>query len=153
MGGNPSQRNSWIVWYVIAMHWLWGSMLQLGTAPLGITAISSLTHFGFVSAPYVGLMLLTVSMLAAISRAAPKSVSLLFMIPQQLVLVVSALGAITAMQTGTFADGEVRPIPFIVADQAPSVLIAVFHILSVYSNYFYPETRSWQTTSPTSKSS
>lgn len=139
---NAHIRNPWIVWYAICMHWVWGGLLLTDTAPLGVTSINSLTHFGFVTAPYVGLMFLTVAFLAAISRATPKPVGILFILPQQLVLIVSALGAVEAMRTGTFADGTVRSIPFLIADQIPAILIAVFHILCVYTTYFYRENRS-----------
>lgn len=138
---NPPSRNSWTVWYVICLHWVWGALLLSSPAPLNITAINSLTHFGFVSAPYVGILFLTVAFLAAISRATPKAVSIFFILPQQLVLFVSAIGAVSAMTTGTFADGVERPIPFLIADQAPAVLIALFHITSVYKAYLFPEKR------------
>lgn len=136
---NPPSRNSWTVWYVICLHWLWGALLLSSPAPLNITAINSLTHFGFISSSYVGVLFLVVAFLAAISRATPKAVSIFFILPQQLVLLVSAVGAVTAMISGTFADGVVRSVPFLIADQAPAVLIAAFHILSVYKDYLFPE--------------
>lgn len=54
-----------------------------------------------------------------------------------------------AMISGTFADGVERPIPFLIADQAPAVLIALFHILSVYKDYLFPEKRPCPPTSST----
>ena len=109
------------------------------SAPLGITAIASVAKFGLVSAPYTGLLYLAVAFLAAMGCVAPKAVGLLFVLPQQLVLLVSAFGALTAMATGTFADGALRPVSFIVADQSPIVLVTIFHILSVYKSYFLPD--------------
>lgn len=129
-------RNYWMIWYAIVLHWIWGCLLLSSRDPLGITAIASLSKFGLVSAPYTALMYITVAILSMIGIIAPKPVGLVFFLPQQIVLGVSAFGAIQAMATGIFADGIVRPVSFIVADQAPAVLAAVGHFVNVYTNFF-----------------
>ena len=46
-------------------------------------------------------------------------------------LLVSAVGAIRAMVISAYGDGVQRPRAFIIADQLPIVLIAVFHLFVV----------------------
>jgi hypothetical protein len=52
-------------------------------------------------------------------------------LPQQFMLVLSAGAASSAMFSSHFADGVIRPQAFIVSDQIPAVLIAVFHVVIV----------------------
>lgn len=52
---------------------------------------------------------------------------ILALIPQQLLLLVSAFGGIRAAVDGHYADGTVRPWQFIVADQLPVILLALVY--------------------------
>lgn len=53
--------------------------------------------------------------------------NVLMLMPQQLLLYMSAGGAAEAILTGHFADGVIRSRAFLLADQCPMVLIAIFH--------------------------
>lgn len=129
----------WIIWYAIVMHWIWGITLLFSRDPLAITTISSLIASGFVTAPHAAIMYLSIAFLALIGMAAPKVVGVLLLIPQQIVLIISAVGAFRAMMTGVFPDGAIRSHSFLVADQIPAVLAAIFHLFAVYLNYFSKE--------------
>lgn len=135
-------RNSWIIWYAICLHWLWGVLLLSSPTPLEITAIAASAHLGLASASHLGILYLTVAFLALLGLAAPRGINVIMLIPQQIILVISAFGAIRAMALGTFADGVLRPVPFLIADQAPAVLAAFFHILAVYTSYLFPVERT-----------
>jgi hypothetical protein len=50
---------------------------------------------------------------------------------QQLLLVVSALSAVGAMTSQSFADGVIRPFTFIAADQGVYVMLAVLHLVVI----------------------
>jgi hypothetical protein len=53
------------------------------------------------------------------------------MVPQQFLLFISAGGAIQAMVEGQFADGTIRSVYFLLADQSPAVLAAIGHTLAI----------------------
>lgn len=55
----------------------------------------------------------------------------LALVPQQFLLLVSATGGITAAVLGHYADGTVRPWPFILGDQLPVVLVAVLYTTAI----------------------
>jgi hypothetical protein len=128
-------RHSWIILYATILHWIWGIMLLSSNAPINVTAISSITKVGLTSPASIGTFCLTASFLALLGMFSPKPIGAIFFIPQQLILVVSAFGAIMAMSNGSYADGVQRPVPFLIADQAPAVVGAFCHFMGVYFNY------------------
>ncbi len=130
-----------VIWYAICLHWIWGTLLLMSPTPLWVTGIATIPSLGFVDASTVGAFYLAIAFMALMGLAAPKYVGTIFLLPQQIVLVLSAYGAIHAMHTGAFADGVIRSTPFIIADQLPAVLLAVFHIISVHMGCFLWERR------------
>ena len=126
----PTHR-LFVVWYAIILHWLWGCMLLASNDPLAITAINAVSRFGLVYPSSASILYFFVSSLAIIGIMAPRPVGLIFLIPQQIVLYVSAYGAILAMSTGRFADGVQRTPAFLIADQAPAVIIAFLYTFVV----------------------
>lgn len=124
-------KPTWIVWYAICLHWIWGATLLSTSVPLGVTAISTVVHLGIVSGHMAGVFFLLVASVAAIGACAPKPIGAIFLVPQTFVLWLAAYGALNAMFLGSFADGVIRPVSFLITDQAPAVLAAVFHTLAV----------------------
>jgi hypothetical protein len=60
--------------------------------------------------------------------------------PQQLLLVVAAVGALVAVVMGNYADGTVRPTLFIATDQLLVMLLPFFHALAIiFSRDYNPE--------------
>jgi hypothetical protein len=53
------------------------------------------------------------------------------MLPQQTLLIVSAIGGMVAAALGHYADGVMRPHLFIAADQLPGVVAAVCHSFAI----------------------
>ncbi len=51
--------------------------------------------------------------------------------PQQILLMMSAAGAVESMWLGQFADGVLRPHTFIIADQIYSILAAIGHTVAI----------------------
>jgi hypothetical protein len=58
------------------------------------------------------------------------------MMPQQIVLIVSALTVSQAMRFARFADGVPRHHSFLIADQSYAVLAAAFHVAALLWCYF-----------------
>lgn len=127
-----------IVWYVIILHWLWGSLLLASSAPLSITAIFTVVRLGLASFREVGVLYLSASLLAWLGLFMSPGIGSLFLLPQFTLLGCSAYGAIRAMVLGTFADGVIRSHTFLMADQAPSVIIFLFYFVSFYNLYLKP---------------
>lgn len=131
------RNTKFVVWFAICLHWVWGTLLLMTPAPQGVTAISTMVNLGMVSAPNLGMFYLLIALLAAVGLAAPKYIGYIFIAPQQIALFIAAYGAINAMQSGTFADGVIRPTAFLVADQMPIILLAVFHLICIYANCWF----------------
>ena len=131
----------WIIVFAIALHMLWGALLLLdGENAAHITAIHTSLNI-FRSHVLLGIIYLVASVLAIFAawRFSPNVFNLAMVLPQQFMLMVSAIGACIAIWTSRFADGVERPMAFIMADQAPAVLMAIFHscaLLEIYTNVF-----------------
>lgn len=106
---------------------------------MNITAINTIAQLGLASSNQAAILYLFASLLAVVGLVAPRLSGAIFLIPQQLLLTLSAYGAVQAMLSGTFADGVIRSKAFLVADQAPSVILLFLYGLSVYANYFVME--------------
>ena len=128
-------RRHWIffgfslpIWCAITQHALWGILLLIDPSPSFVTSIH---QFMWLPGRFLlAAMFLCVAGLAAggltfwrrhIIRSA------LAAFPQQMILVVSAYGALAAMWAGQFADGVPRPPTFLIADQEYAVLLALTH--------------------------
>ena len=123
---------SWFVWYATFLPTLWGAMLLLSADPLMATpvaALSDLTRGRWILAA----MLFGSAILAAAAMTVriPLGVRITILLPQQFIMIVSALGAAGAVLAGQYADGVQRPIGFIGADQFPAILAAVVHTISI----------------------
>lgn len=55
----------------------------------------------------------------------------LALIPQQVLLFMSAAGGITAAIRGHYADGVARPWQFIIGDQLPVILVALLYTTAI----------------------
>jgi hypothetical protein len=104
---------------------LLASPLPLGATPLG--------PFRPAPAWVTGAVLLTVTAMAVagLTRHVPSRTSLLLLLPQQGVLMLSALSASTAIAGAAYADGVIRSRYFIGADQAPMVLTVILHTFAL----------------------
>lgn len=132
-------KYAFIIVYVVVLHYIWALILLVDSNAAPATAISGLYGNFDRMVPY---FLLFASTTAWISVTRPR-VSLwpiLLIIPQQVILMLSAYAALAAMVAGKFADGVPRPHAFIIADQCPAVLIMVFHTIAVLRDAYRPDT-------------
>lgn len=109
-----------------AMHLSWAAALLF--APLHTTGIQLVLDLSFGSHIIAAILCAAVS-LAAVAAIFRRNLMLcLFLVlPQQFLLIASAIGAIFCIIDGKFADGAVYPRPFIFVDQIYLVLLCVAH--------------------------
>lgn len=119
-----------IVFLVALLHGVWGVALLAHGGTLHFTAETAFIRLVSDHHTRAALYLLA-SLLASlwfyghyhsVSRWA-----LLLLVPQQFLLLLSALAAILAVWHGAYGDGVVRSRLFILADQIPYPLLAVLH--------------------------
>jgi hypothetical protein len=126
----------WIVCYAAILHLAWAVIL-FAFPPVRTTALDLLVHLFGNFAPVTGLVLV-VSIACALAGLRLRNrpvLSFALLLPQQYLVIVSAVGALGAMLAGHFADGIVRPSEFIIADQAPAVLLALMHAAALLERY------------------
>ena len=123
-----------IILYCIFLHILWGVLLVVDYTSGNITTLYDLTHLFGHALPYI---LIGVASLAAYPLFFSMGLvwSIIMIIPQQLILMISAMTAINAMICGCFADGVIRSHLFLVSDQGTFVLAAIFHTLALIGSY------------------
>ncbi|HUK27402.1 MAG TPA: hypothetical protein VLV31_03175 [Candidatus Acidoferrales bacterium] len=130
-GGN------WIIAYAIALHLFWGAFILISAAPLQTTPIHTVAEvvqaFSGPNRFAVGAVFLIAAGLSYLGLSSKRSLpsSILLMMPQQGLLVLTAIGGVLAAINGHYADGVPRSAMFILADQFPPVLIAAAHTFAI----------------------
>ena len=128
-------RGSWVIFYACGLHLTWGFVALFSPAAPLITAMRSLVLY-VPDHTLLGMLLVLVGSTAIAGVARPKGIGgLLALLPQQCLLVISALDGLTCMWLSQFADGVVRPRGFIMADQIPTVLAALLHSAAIFEHY------------------
>lgn len=121
------------VWYAIVLHLVWaGLILATNNAPKNVTAVSAVAEL-FPAKGGLAIVFATVAFCALLSIY-QKRITLLkiaLLIPQQLILGISAAGALRAMYLSHYADGVIRARGFIIADQLPAVLALLVHSITI----------------------
>lgn len=122
-----------MVMYAVALHLTWAVILTFDKTGLGATAVDALYRF-IHPAPVLIVTLLAAAAMAFWGVFTQKPWVVLLLIPQQILLCMSAAGAIEAMWIHQFADGVFRPFGFIATDQAHIVLAAVGHTAAMVAH-------------------
>lgn len=119
-----------MVIYCCILHLEWAALLFIDPAAAGATPVSALHRFvGSIGFLQFTLILASALALTGLSVKSPWGV--LYLIPQQCLLMISAVGALRAIYLGQFADGVLRPYAFIAADQLHIVLAALGHATAI----------------------
>jgi hypothetical protein len=110
--------------YVTAIHLVWAACIALSKESLNVTALFVFRSVGYRA---IAMAVLGASSLSAIYAIyAGEDV---WLIPQQIVVVLTAIGALHAIKAGQFLDGVKRSRAFLLADQANVICIAIWHTL------------------------
>ena len=116
-----------VVGITIALHLVWATGLLLHPDSIHATALHAmleLTGNPFLAATIFGAVAL-LAMLGLLAVRVTEQVILI--LPQHIVLWISAVGVGWAMYFGQYADGVERDHWFIIVDQIPVVLLALGH--------------------------
>jgi len=109
-----------------AMHLSWAGALLF--APLHTTGIQLVLDLTFGSHIVAAILCAAVSLAAVAGIYCRNPTLFVFLVlPQQFLLIASAIGAIYCVIDGKFADGAVYPRPFIFVDQVYLILLCVAH--------------------------
>lgn len=129
---NPFSRL--IISYAITLHLIWAGLVLGWPDQIQATPLNFLLF-------YIRWPVLTFFLIGVAGWAAYGSVygaeyqkpwrRILHLIPQQVVLIVSAYAALWAVFSGHYADGTIRHWAFILADQVPQILVAIFHTAAI----------------------
>lgn len=129
-----------VVMYAALLHVIEAIMVMLSSAADGSLPIAALLWVIPNRVLLVGSMVL--SALMAMSAISVKSHStaknvIFLLLPQQLLLVITAAGAWLAVWHGAYADGVMRSTLFITADQLPRGMFSLIHLTSITSLAFH----------------
>lgn len=122
------------VWFAVILHLWWAVLVAAYRPPLHTTPLHALYRLMGHSQPALASLLIIVATLALAGifwRYDQPVRRIALLVPQQIVLGISAAGALRAMYLGRFADGAPRAHSFIMADQAPMVLAFATHSMTI----------------------
>lgn len=122
-----------MVLYCIVLHLCWATIVFVDANAIGATPISALDRvFGDQHDLVIGLT--GTALLAAVSLFMRAPWIVLLLIPQQIMLAISADGAVVAILYAQYADGVIRPRAFIAADQLHVILAAIGHGIAMLAH-------------------
>ena len=125
----------WIIHYAISVHLVWGAVILLrgpqNTAPTWLIGQWLKNDAGWAYLAAAGAAL-------AAFMVKDRMIGLGLCLPQQALLLLSAGGSLACVLRGAYADGSQRPWPFILVDQSPNILVAVFHSLALLEVFAWP---------------
>jgi len=119
-----------IILYVMMLHLAWAACIVFDAQALNATPLSPLGH-AFGSLTTIVSVLICVSVLSIAGLFPPTPSTVLMLMPQQGLLVISASSSVLAAMSESYADGVLRPVAFIAADQAAIILIAIVHMFAI----------------------
>ena len=133
-----------MVLFAIALHLWWTLMILVDQSALNATGLSSLYRYIHPASLLAGVVggAAVMAFVGLFVRRYPWLIILL--IPQQALLMMSAIGALDAMWLAQFADGVLRPRAFIAADQMYSVLAAIGHTMAIIARAMDRSNDGWR---------
>ncbi len=127
-------RIPWIVWCVVWLHVSWAVFLLASPATMNCTPIHWLAE-SFHSNRWVLSAWLFMTAYCGYRWTRRGIQSSILLLPQQIVLVISAGGSIVSAVTQQYADGVIRPWSFIGAGEAVNVMVAAAHTCALLEVY------------------
>jgi len=116
--------------YAVALHWSWAVILIFDSGGTQATALNAVYRY-VEPVSFLILVLMFAATSAMLGLILRSPLALLLLLPQQIILMMSAAGAFEAIWTMQFADGVIRSRAFIAADQIYSLLAALGHTLAL----------------------
>jgi len=129
-----------IILLAITQQLVWGVTVAVDQSALhttGVSILSKVMPWWLVSFALIGA-----AMLACFAFHVPRRIeTLLLLLPQQGMLILSAGGALIAIKNGEFADGVIRSVAFLMVDQVSLMLVAFFHTWAIVLIMLYSQDR------------
>jgi hypothetical protein len=122
-----------MVLYAITLHLFWSVLIYFDESTMDATAVAAL-HSWLPNQVALSFVVAAAALCAIVGLFTRTPLIVLFLIPQQLVLMASASGAIEAIWLSQFADGVVRSRAFLAADQCYSILAALGHTIAIVAH-------------------
>lgn len=125
-----------IISFASAIHFIWAALLLISPSPILAVPVSplfALFHLTPLAASIVLAGVAWLGLLGAERKA--DTVSLLMLLPQQTLLLLSGMAAILAVGAAHYADGVIRPRTFILADQFPTILLGPLYTCGIFSKF------------------
>ncbi len=119
--------------------WLWAGVLLSTPETILPTPLSQ--FYQYSDHPTIVAAILIGAALAGLLGA--RTQWLWWILPQEFIAVVVSLGAIVPVFNQKYPDGVSRGWRFILADQALSILLGVFHTLAVIDLTYWKRRRKW----------
>lgn len=127
--GRAIHRFRFIFLLAITLHLCWAAILLYSAAPQYTTPIhQTAAIFGRYGTAAVFVF---VAVCALFSIFKPGRWDGFLLLPQTAVLIGASAGGLYAVMVSHYADGVLRPWPFILADQLPTILLALLHFIAV----------------------
>lgn len=121
---------------VVAVIWQYTVVAALLWDPSAINATSMHILLGLVPSEAVWYILGVSSTLATLAFLSPHRLdTLAYLMPQQILLYISAAASAQAIWLGHFGDGVERSRAFILADQSLPILVAFAHTWALLQIY------------------
>lgn len=128
-----NRQISIMVVYAITLHLCWCAFILIDPAAVNATAVHALARY-IHPPPFLAGVIFGVAILAIAGLFTRTPWIVILLAPQQIILMMSASGAIEAIWNSQFADGIIRPRAFLAADQIYSVLAAFGHTAAIIAH-------------------
>jgi hypothetical protein len=115
-----------MVLYCVILHLGWAVGLLLDPSAVYTTPVYSLYQV-FGAPPMLSFVLALVALAAGVAVIGRSPWAVLLMLPQQILLMISADGVLLAIWHSAYADGVERSRAFIAVDQWGVIIAAIFH--------------------------
>ncbi len=124
-----------MVLYCTSLHLAWAIIISKSHEATGATPVAALAAL-FKSDDALVIVLISAAILSMAGLISRLPWTVVLLMPQQSLLLISAFGAFAAIVGSQYADGIMRPREFIAADQIGVILGALGHagaiIVSTY---------------------
>ncbi len=125
-----SRRISIMIVFAISLHFTWSALLLADPSTIHVTAIDALYRY-IDNVHALAAIVAGAAALASWGLFARMPWVVLLLIPQQILLMMSASGSIEAIWVSHFADGIVRSRGFLAADQLYAIVAAICHTIAI----------------------
>lgn len=136
-------KRKWVIWVAVAQHLVWFTCLIFGGPDMqtlsALWVLASYIPNNLGLACLMGFSAVTSAVGALRGKRGPWG--LIWAMPQQVVLIISAAGCVQEIITLRLPDGSVRTLPFVLGAVSIPIILAIFHTVALIEYYGYHSVR------------